>query len=82
MSRIVIEMQGGLIQSVIADEPADVLVIDRDTDGMEPEELTIIEGEEAYLHFAEVEEDAEAVEAYISKIEAEETAAGGTDDAD
>lgn len=37
--RIIIEMEGGLIQNIMADEPADIIIRDLDTDGAEESEI-------------------------------------------
>lgn len=37
--RLVIVMEGGVIQSVVADKPVDVMVVDYDTDGADPARL-------------------------------------------
>lgn len=39
MNRVVITMEGGLIQDIMSDVDLDVLVLDFDTDGAEPDEL-------------------------------------------
>lgn len=46
--RLVIHMEGGLIQDLQADQPLNILVVDRDTEGVDEDELMEIAGEDAY----------------------------------
>ena len=46
--RLVIHMEGGLIQDLEADQPLNILVVDRDTEGVDEDELMEITGEDAY----------------------------------
>lgn len=50
MPTAVIEMEGGLIQSVRSSEPMRVIILDEDIEGAEKEQLTIIDMNEVYLH--------------------------------
>lgn len=50
MQRIVITLDGGLISGITADEDIEVVVIDRDTEGADVEELTVpISGDPAHI---------------------------------
>lgn len=42
LPRIVIVMDGGLVQQVLADRPVEVLVVDYDVDGADLEDLTLM----------------------------------------
>ncbi len=45
-TRIVIHVEGGLVDSVISDSPVEVLIMDSDTEGADGDEIAIIEGDE------------------------------------
>lgn len=57
MARILIEIEGGLVQNVVSDEPVECIVIDRDTDGVDDNELAVLDGESVVCRMMEVEED-------------------------
>jgi len=66
--RAVIEMEGGLIHNVISEEPLEVLVIDRDTEGMESEEgMTLPNGERVFVQTMDAEEDELTVEGIFNR---------------
>ena len=66
--RTVIEMEGGLIHSVISEEPLEVLVIDRDTEGIDEDEgMTLPDGERVFVQTMDAEEDELAVESIFDK---------------
>lgn len=52
MGRIVIFMDGGLIQDVVADEPTEVYVVDYDTEGVDEDHpyMTKFSGDDCILH--------------------------------
>ena len=50
MSKVVIIVEGGNIQSVTSSEPLEVVIVDRDTDGVDLDELKTIDEEEAYVY--------------------------------
>ncbi len=50
MTKIVVFMDGGLVQTVMTDNRADVTIIDHDIDGLEPKEIKMIEGKETYIY--------------------------------
>lgn len=52
--KLVIHIEGGLVQFTYSDMPIEVLIMDLDTEGCSPDELTKyhdMEGEEAEAHF-------------------------------
>lgn len=49
MAKIVIVLEGGVVQNVMSDEPTEVIVIDYDTEGLEPHELQTIYQDEAHV---------------------------------
>lgn len=49
MKRIVVVVEGGLVQNVLTDEPAEVVVVDHDTEGADQEELSVIGDDTAYV---------------------------------
>jgi hypothetical protein len=55
--KIVIIVESGCVQEVIADQEADVLIMDRDTDGVEMDELVTSEGEDIYVYTGITETD-------------------------
>ena len=66
--RAVIEMDGGLVRNVLCDEPLEVLVIDRDTEGMESEEgITLPNGERVFVQTMDAEEDELTVEGIFNR---------------
>jgi len=61
-------MEGGLIHNVISEEPLEVLVIDRDTEGMESEEgMTLPNGERVFVQTMDAEEDELTVEGIFNR---------------
>lgn len=48
--RIAIIMDGGIVQEVITDESTEVIVVDRDKEGVDLEELKTVEGEDSYIY--------------------------------
>ncbi|MNP09310.1 hypothetical protein D3C76_1014120 [compost metagenome] len=42
MSKIVIVLEGGLVQNIVAEEPVEVLVIDYDAEGADEDEITAV----------------------------------------
>jgi len=44
--RVVIGVEGGLVTGVSADRPVEVLVLEYDTDGVEEDQISVIDGEE------------------------------------
>jgi len=46
MNRIVIVIEGGLVQSVMSDEKTEVLVLDLDTEGADAAELIRVSGQD------------------------------------
>ena len=46
MNRIVIVLEGGLVQAVMSDEKTEVLVLDLDTEGADADELIRVSGQD------------------------------------
>ena len=61
MARILIELQCGVIQNVVSDEPVECIVIDRDTEDAEDYELSVLDGENVVLERFSADEDDLAV---------------------
>ena len=61
MARILIESEGGIVQNVVSDEPVECIVIDRDTEGADDDELSVLDGESVVCKRLEAEEDELAV---------------------
>lgn len=51
MARVIVVVEGGVVQTVVHDDQAiEVVVIDYDTDGLEEEDITKINGVDAYVY--------------------------------
>lgn len=46
---VVIELRGGLISLVRSDRPVHVVILDEDTEGGDPENISTVNGEEVYV---------------------------------
>jgi hypothetical protein len=69
--KIVVLIKNGVVQNVISDEAVDVTIVDYDTDGIEPDKLTMVDGQEALI-YSELEPanvNPEQVELIHSEIE-------------
>lgn len=55
--KIVLVVDSGTVCEVITDQPAEVVVVDRDTDVLDLEDLQMVEGESAYIYEALTESD-------------------------
>lgn len=55
--KIVLVVDSGAVYEVITDQPAEVVVVDRDTDVLDLEDLQMVEGESAYIYEALTESD-------------------------
>jgi hypothetical protein len=81
MPRVVIVMDGGLVQEVIADQPLEVTVIDYDAEGSDPEDLRKVpqgngdEDDLAAIREAECLVDASLIARLLSKRSVQLTAA-------
>ena len=63
MARVVITMEGGLIQHIMADqEDIKVMVLDYDTEGGDPERIKEFEGDEVYVFHGVDDVDPERVD--------------------
>ena len=69
-TKIIVFMEGGLVQCVMTDTEADVTILDHDIDGIEPEQINMIEGEETYIYrFRGHEQDSVRVNKILKEIE-------------
>ena len=70
-SRVVVIVEGGVVQNVLVDKETEVIVVDYDSDGLEEDEITMIHGDEAYVyngvHHGEV--NSEEIDYILSCIE-------------
>ncbi len=48
--KLVIIVDGGIVQDVYTDQPAEVVIVDRDTEGCDIEDLRTVQGEDAYIY--------------------------------
>ena len=62
MAKVVITIEGGLVQHIMADQgDVKVMVLDYDTDGGDPERIKELEGDEVYLYHGVDDVDPERV---------------------
>lgn len=54
--KIIVFIEGGIVQTVMTDKDAEVMVVDYDTEGVDLGELMKISGEDAYVYRGEVHE--------------------------
>lgn len=59
MVKMAIFIKGGIIQSIISDEDVDIRLIDQDTEGLEDDEITEVNGIQSHVtdHESEIETD-------------------------
>lgn len=50
MNKVVIEIEGGSIRNVTSREPLEIVVVDRDIDGLMFSNIHTVDGEEAYIY--------------------------------
>lgn len=70
MPKVILVMEGGLIQNVIADTAVDLTIIDRDTEGADEDELRQVYGDDAYVSGPHVNVNPEEVEVILNMIKA------------
>ena len=62
MAKVVITIEGGLVQQIVADrEDVKVMVLDYDTEGGDPERIKEFEGDGVYLYHGVDDVDQERV---------------------
>ena len=66
--KVIITMEGGLIQNVITDTDVDVTIIDYDAEGADEEELRQVYGDDAYVTGPVVNVDPEEIENILQQI--------------
>lgn len=59
--RVAIDLDGGLVQQVFSTVPIEVAIVDYDTDGADPAELTEFDGDHCFPRVENAEIDAHAV---------------------
>ena len=69
MSKVVIIVEGGNVQSVTSSEPLEVVIVDRDTEGVDLVELKTIDEEEAYVYEGITQSD--VIPDYVKRVYAE-----------
>ena len=68
--RILVTIEGGVVQNISTDEPADVIMIDFDTEGaIDPTEVYHYQNTEAYIHESQATVDSESIDRTLSDIE-------------
>lgn len=72
-SKIIIHVEGGLVQAVYADSDIEIMVMDLDTEGADPERIInyhAIDGEdsEACIHFEEPQLESKWVEQTFKEV--------------
>ncbi len=67
MSKIVVLVQGGLVQKVYADNPVEVVIVDQNVEGAADDEVVRVFGEESAVRFDMPEVDpAKVAEAFVA----------------
>ena len=54
--KIIVFVEGGIVQTVMTDEEAEVMVVDYDVDGVDLGEIRVVNGDEACVYVGEVHE--------------------------
>lgn len=68
MKRIAVTLEGGLVQSVLAEEPVEVIVVDYDVEGASEDEIIeIFDDEQAVLRKFEAEINPAYIDAVFKK---------------
>ena len=49
-TKIIVFLEGGLIEEVMTDQDAEVMIVDYDLDGLGEDEIKMVDGKEAYIH--------------------------------
>lgn len=68
MIKVVIEMQGGLIQQVISNEPVEVIILDRDDANPGEDQVSTVLNGDAYVMVHTAEIDKELVQTVSKEI--------------
>jgi soluble P-type ATPase len=74
MINLVLLMEGGIVQQIITDQELEglnlkVLIADFDTEGMEEEELSLVDGDEAYVYKEDIFENKEFTKDVLKALE-------------
>lgn len=69
MNKVVIEMQGGLVQQVISNEPTEVIILDRDDANPGEDQVATVLNNDAYVMVHKAEVDKEVIETVLKEIE-------------
>jgi hypothetical protein len=69
---VVVRMHGGMIDCVNANQPARVILLDRDTEGGDPDNVASVDGEQVYITVRDcerLEETGEGIDvAYVALV--------------
>ena len=55
-AKLVVFIDGGLVNQVLSNEPIEVVIVDNDLEGLEDNEVSIIMGKEAYVYSTKASE--------------------------
>jgi hypothetical protein len=74
MINLVLLMEGGIVQQIITDQELEglnlkVLIADFDTEGMEEKELSLVDGDEAYVYEEDIFENKEFTKDVLKALE-------------
>jgi soluble P-type ATPase len=74
MINLVLLMEGGIVQQIITDQELEglnlkVLIADFDTEGMEEKELSLVDGDEAYVYEENIFENKEFTKDVLKALE-------------
>lgn len=69
LDTIVVHVSGGIVQSVSSDRKQKVVILDSDTDGVDEEDITVVDGKAYYKYEGITESDVQ--EEYVSSLKSQ-----------
>lgn len=69
MNKVVIFVEGGIVQDVLSEEEIEYVIVDRDTEGASLKEIVDINGEDATFSIDKAESNRDAVGIIYSQLE-------------
>lgn len=68
MNKVVIEMQGGIVQQVISNEAVEIIILDRDDANPGEDQVTTVLDNDAYVMVHTAEVDKEVIQTVLEEI--------------
>lgn len=65
---IIIQMQGGLIQNVVSNHPAKIIILDEDAEGCDPDRIYTIDGCDVIVSQPVPNQDPEYVSLIVEEV--------------